>query len=435
MSSLRYKYLLCITSESNENKFYKMQENADGTFTATYGRVGAEKPQSETYSISKWDSVYAKKTAKSKGYVDQTELFTEVKAVVASAGPDVVADDTTVANLVIALQGYAQANTAKTYLVKAANVTKVQIDKAQSIIDELVELSKPKSIDVNKFNETLLNLFRTIPRKMKEVGEYLIYEEGGRFNPSMKKFEGDGKKKTVKKIKEEIDELITNEQSNLDTMASQVVSQQPQSDDDSTTTKSRSLIESLGLKISPVTDKKELADIKMRAQEHGKRVMNAFKFENIETQKRFDDHVAKAADKKVEMFWHGSRRQNWWWIVQQGLKIRPSGAVHTGSMFGDGCYAAVEADKSMGYTDSGRWVGGSSSGRIYMGLFNFHVGKQLIVHRHDSSCYSFSKSSIKAKGNYDSVWAKKGPSLMRDEFIVYDPSQVTIKYLVEFSDR
>lgn len=437
MSSLKYKYLLCIESDENANKFYKMQENADGTFTATYGRVGAEKVQTTSYPMSKWDSTYNNKTSDRKGYVDQTELFSEIKTIVQSAGPDVVADDTTVANLVIALQGYAKANTAKTYLVKAENVTKAQVDKAQSIIDELVELNKAKVLDIKKFNDTLMNLFRTIPRKMKEVGDHLVYDQGGYFDAGSKTYKGDGKLKDKKKFKEEVSELIEEEQSNLDTMASQVISQQPQQDA-ATTTKGKSLIESLGLKISVVTDRSELADIKSRAQEHGKRVLNAFKFENAATQKRFDGHLAKAANKKTEMFWHGSRRQNWWWIVQQGLKIRPSGAVHTGSMYGDGVYFAVEADKSMGYVDGGRWTGSNSTygskSRVYMGLYEVHVGKQYVVTRHDYECYSLSSNVLKNKGNYDSTFAKAGVSLRRNEFIVYNSDQSTIKYLVEFSD-
>jgi poly [ADP-ribose] polymerase len=36
--------------------------------------------------------------------------------------------------------------------------------------------------------------------------------------------------------------------------------------------------------------------------------------------------------------------------MQTGLLIRPSGAVHTGSMFGDGIYFADKAQKSIGYS-------------------------------------------------------------------------------------
>jgi hypothetical protein len=44
---------------------------------------------------------------------------------------------------------------------------------------------------------------------------------------------------------------------------------------------------------------------------------------------------------KERLYWHGSRNENWFNIMQTGLLIRPSGAVHTGSMFGDGIYLLI----------------------------------------------------------------------------------------------
>ena len=101
-------------------------------------------------------------------------------------------------------------------------------------------------------------------------------------------------------------------------------------------------------------------------------------------------------------------------------------------MFGNSLYFAVESDKSMGYTDNGRWVGGKANNKVYMALFNVHLGEQLIKNKHDSSCCDLNYKTI-SKDGYDSVWAKKGVSLYRDELMVYTPEQVTIKYLVEFS--
>lgn len=54
--------LIMITAENN-NKFYNMKENGNGTFTAEYGRVGAN-PQSTTKSMSQWDKVYREKQVK-----------------------------------------------------------------------------------------------------------------------------------------------------------------------------------------------------------------------------------------------------------------------------------------------------------------------------------------------------------------------------------
>jgi len=158
--------------------------------------------------------------------------------------------------------------------------------------------------------------------------------------------------------------------------------------------------------------------------------LRVFAVTNKATQKVYDAAFSKASDKKTDLLWHGSRSQNWFAILQMGLLIRPSNAVITGAMFGNFVYFAAESDKSMGYTDNGRWVNGRASGRVYMGLYDVHLGKQLIKNVHDSSCYNLHDTL--PNSGCDSVWAKKGPSLYRDEFMV-KPNQCAIKYLVEFS--
>lgn len=102
------------------------------------------------------------------------------------------------------------------------------------------------------------------------------------------------------------------------------------------------------------------------------------------------------------------------------------------SWFDDGIYFANDADKSMGYTDGGRWAGGGNASYTYLGVFSVHLGKQLHIHRHDSTCYKIG-SKCKSDG-YDSVYAHKGQSLRKDELIIYNASQCTVKYLVELKN-
>ena len=68
--------------------------------------------------------------------------------------------------------------------------------------------------------------------------------------------------------------------------------------------------------------------------------------------------------------------------------IRPSGAIHTGSMFGDGIYFANKAQKSIGYSSlrGSYWTNGGSN-KGYLALFDVHVGNQKHIKTHDSSCY------------------------------------------------
>lgn len=67
---MQYKHLVCVTGQNN-NKYYDMREKPDGTFDATYGRIGAT-ATTINYPMSKWDSTLNSKLR--KGYEDMTEL-------------------------------------------------------------------------------------------------------------------------------------------------------------------------------------------------------------------------------------------------------------------------------------------------------------------------------------------------------------------------
>jgi hypothetical protein len=159
-----------------------------------------------------------------------------------------------------------------------------------------------------------------------------------------------------------------------------------------------------------------------------------FKVVNNKTQKIFDKHMDKAEVKKRRLYWHGSRNENWFNILQTGLLIRPSGAVHTGSMFGDGIYFADKAQKSIGYTSlrGSYWAHGGDN-KAFLALFDVHLGKQKEILHHDSSCYKLSQKVMDAEG-YNSVFAKGGADLRNNEFIIYRAEQCTISHLIEIGN-
>jgi len=78
------------------------------------------------------------------------------------------------------------------------------------------------------------------------------------------------------------------------------------------------------------------------------------------------------------------------------------------------------------------WTGGNDN-KGFIGIFEFHTGKQKKLKRHDSSCYSLSRQKLTKEG-YDSVFAMGGIDLRNDEFIVYDKSQCTIRYILEMKN-
>lgn len=377
---------------SNNNKFYNMIDNDTSDFTIEYGRVGVTKT-TDTKPISKWNSVYKEKVR--KGYKDITELYIE------EVGNNVdFADisDLQVKLLVSKLQAYANKQVKANYNISAEKVTIKQVEEAQSILDLLLTCK-----DKDCANKALLNLYMVIPRQMSNVKNHLI----DIFTDDI------------------LNKIIAKEQDLLDNMAGQVkqailVKENMDS--------SINILDAMGLTVKNIQSD-EVDMVKSKLQECSDRYLNAFKVENKKTQVKFDNYLVKATNKKTELFWHGSRNENWISILETGLVLRPTNAVISGKMFGYGTYFADKARKSLGYTSSrgSYWAHGSSD-EAYMALFNVHVGNQYVIESSDSS---LDRNKLLAKGNYDSTFAKAGKSLINNEFIVYEEDQSTVSYIVQ----
>jgi len=220
--------------------------------------------------------------------------------------------------------------------------------------------------------------------------------------------------------KEPLDVFIINEQSLLDTLTGQV-------DTNTISDASDKLsLDSFGLKIEVASD----IDRKRISDETDFQVTNQkiFKVTNEKTEKNFDNS-------KVSLFFHGSRNENWWNILQVGLKIKPANVITTGSMFGQGIYFADKCKKSIGYTSlkGTRWANGTST-KAYLAIFEVNLGKKWNVMGAKGKWESWMSSLTKTKvnqSNCDSVFAKGGIDLINNEYIVYEESRCTIKYLIE----
>lgn len=409
---------LIMVTEDNNNKFYDGEELPDGSWKATWGRVGASSSTKE-YSSREWEKKYREKLA--KGYKDVTDILT-VETSNGSKKPNQLDTDfkagrpAAVVEIVKRLQSYANKSVSDNYTVKVANVTQKQVDRAQNILNALAD-EELRDDNFKEIKETLLELYSVIPRKMSNTKLFLPDKDKN----------ADEQQKWYK-------DLLFNEQQTLDVMAGQVklLEDTEEENNDNSSASIVDIIEASGLEMDTITAS-EISLIKSKMEHsHHHKFSQAFKVINKTSQNRFDSHISNTGNKYCELFWHGSRNENWWSIMTTALKIRPANAAYTGSMFGDAVYFAKEFDKSLGYTSfsGSRWAGGNSS-RAYLGLFNVHLGKQLVYDRHDSSCYNLSEKTLKQRGNYDSVHAKKGVSLYRDEFMVYNPAQCTIKYIVE----
>lgn len=132
--------------------------------------------------------------------------------------------------------------------------------------------------------------------------------------------------------------------------------------------------------------------------------------------------------------WHGTRRANMIGITTKGLLIRPSGVIHAGSMFGDGCYFAPSSSKSINYCDvkGSYWAQGNNK-TGYLILCDVAFGNQKMA----TGSYYYNATNIKP---YHSVWAKAGQGgVVNDEMITYyatGPNQQhVIKYIIEFETQ
>ena len=403
------KYLIMVEANgNNHNKYYRMIPNGD-MFTVEYGRVGAGK-QVRQYPIYQWDKKYNEKIR--KGYVDQTHLVEDlikVEKPKKQKSEYREIDDANIAEIVQRLMDMARQKVQQNYRVESNQVTMAMVDEAQKIIDRLVTRT---TIEV--FNADLLRLFTVIPRKMSNVGDYLASNT------------------------EDFPRIIKDEQDLLDVMRGQVVTHSvdedgvDEDDVDDVPLHNETILEAMGITFESVDDA-EIELIKSKLGECADKFHNAWRVTNLATQKRFDDFVAAENIQDCRLFWHGSRNENWWSIINTGLMIRPSNAVYTGSMFGDAVYAAPKARKSLGYTSlSGSYWARGSSSSAFMALLNFAYGKPYDVYVHDYKYYSYDYKKLQQDcPGANCLHAHAGRSLMNDEIVFYNIDQCTIKYLVE----
>lgn len=165
------------------------------------------------------------------------------------------------------------------------------------------------------------------------------------------------------------------------------------------------------------------------------------------------ERIKQWADvKNRKLLWHGSTNANFVGILSQGLKIAPAEAPSIGWMFGKGLYFADNMMKSIGYTEQGQKDS-------FILLCEVVLGK---LHRPEVS-FTSSKLPKNCLSTYaqgytgpdytqsvfldDGVEVPCGPIcdyeappkkqwlVQNSEFIVYDASQVRIRYLLHLKSK
>lgn len=151
------------------------------------------------------------------------------------------------------------------------------------------------------------------------------------------------------------------------------------------------------------------------------KVTDIYEVEDMVNHDKFNPYKVST----LELF-HGSRNENILSIMQNGLRIKPTSAVHSGSMFGSGIYFAEESSKSANYCWG--FNGSMVKDKHYLFVCEVATGK---IKEYTNAQPQLTKSPY----GFNSVLGKKGVNLIHDEYIVYSESQVKVKYIVEFEKK
>lgn len=381
------RYLIMVNGDNNNNKFYNMLSNNDGTWIAEYGRVG-KSTQRKTYFDYDWDKKYYEKLR--KGYSDVTELQTTEEV---SVKNDIENEE--VRDLINKLTSYSSDFIKKNYTVGAGQVTTAMVNKVQNLISEM-----KNETNMWRFNRRMEEILTTIPRQTADVRDLLA------------------------KSDKDFADILEREQSILNVMQSQVKAQEVM-------VGGKDMLKAHGLTIKPVTKKQEkeiLDHLDNTTRAHFKR---AFKVVNKNTSDRFNafckDNGYGEGD--IKFLYHGSRNQNWMGIIQQGLTLNNK-APKTGRMFGSGLYFANSSNKSYNYLSvRGAYWNNETSNTGYMAVYKVAMKNPHHVEFGDSSLNAAKMEKL----GCDGTWAHKGQRLKADELIVYSEDRCDISYLIEIA--
>ncbi|VDL70778.1 unnamed protein product [Nippostrongylus brasiliensis] len=166
-------------------------------------------------------------------------------------------------------------------------------------------------------------------------------------------------------------------------------------------------------------------------------IVNVYSVYKEDEYRRFKGSIGNSM-----LLWHGSRVSNFYNILSHGLRIAPPEVPLTGYMFGKGVYFADVATKSGNYCHP-------SNGKCaLLMLSEVALGESQVLYdaNYTADKLEQGKNSTIGMGRKDGVRVPLGPledcggdggrySLLYNEYIVYDVTQIRSRYVVEFNFR
>lgn len=397
-STYEQAYLTCVNPESNNYKFYWLKPGMSG-IGATYGRIGSERGemfgtrdlQQPYKSYLYWIRYYEKL---SKGYTDMSSIYLGSSPVKKKAvkPPKIVSSITTNPadeQLFRQLKAYAH-HVVETNL-KNVTVTVEQVAASKKFLNEM---GKRKT--VKGFNKQLMNLLAVCPRKARHVDDLLAHS-----------------------ISDFADIMYREE--NLIAAMEAVAGDAPDAK------VSDGSFCAMGIEVYFATDKQKEEVMRHLSDTLKPKIKTVYRVINRAHKKRFDSYLKSEHIRGVKQLWHGSRNENWFSILANGLQLNPNARI-TGKMFGHGIYFAPSSLKSWNYTSyNGTYWANGTEDRGFMGLYATAYGKPL-----DVDAPSNYTQSILKNQNRNCVHAHAGSYLRNDEIIFYTESAMVLNYIVEF---
>ena len=356
----------------------------------THGRVG-ESPSYSVYLLKQLNKILKDKQSPRKGYklLEEASIETEYKTI----------EDIVIKDLIDNLLSYREQHINKTY-VASGSVTQKQLDVVKQLINNISSSSV-----IEEINMGLLEIYRIIPRKMKNVNDFLI------TNIEDKPY------------------YIDTELDNINNLSQHITApEQP----------NQTILENFNLQFEEIKNINAFVNIKLKDllyenNGYSYTIDKVYKVTSPQD-KVFDSFINPMNNPNIHLFWHGSGNQNWFSIIQTSLLLNPN-AIITGKMWGHGLYFSDAIGKSIGYTSfRNSYYGNGNSNKAYLGLFEVAMGNPFYPERHSNKYYKYTEKDIINKGA-NSLWAdpriKKDIYLKNPEMIVFNQQQCRLKYLVE----
>lgn len=381
-------YLVCVNPEHNNYKFYRLDHIGDDV-VATYGRIGSQPGEifgKRTYTYPTrmyWIKYYEKL---SKGYVDKSKLYLQDKTEHITKNKEQESQDPATI-LYNQLVSYAKGYVEKTLI--DIRVTDAMVKETKRLLKILYQRKTVKA-----FNIWLVKLLSVSPRKVSRVADLLA------------------------KTPNDFVHIIDREENLL--FAMEALASKTNSNKSKTTG-----FKNLNIEIYYANEKQKEEVLSHLDSQLKTKVKTIYRVIDKKKQNRFNDYLKRENITKVKQLWHGSRNENWYSIIKNGLVLNPD-AIITGKMFGDGIYFAPKASKSWNYTSfHGTYWANGCSDVGFMGLYATGYGDPLDVY----SSHAYRASALQGK---NCVHAHAGTSLKNDEIIYYSEDAVLINYIVEF---